>query len=1384
MPTGRSRSDKGNIGDGARVAIGENISWTEGLTSEQFERLSQQVDKSIGDRSPRIIPVSGELAPPGYVDRPELTDRLLEDLLSEEQAPKGRATICAVHGLGGIGKTTVARSLIWRPEIESRFPDGRIWITLGQEPPEANSVINDCASQLDATLKTKATAEAARADLAAQLQEKSVLIVIDDVWPGKSVDVAKALMVASPRSRFLLTTRFPRISNDPEIKAKNFPLSEMAPAQAIQLIAGVLDRECSTEEMPLVNRLCEIVGGHPLALELAAARVKEGRPWKMLLDDLAAEVARLEALEETEDDAFAMFIGTDSRKRRTSVRASLLLSVRYLSREAQRLLAWLGVAAEDAIIAPQMAATLWSIEEGDATKHLRTLSDVGLLNRKAGGYSIHDLMHDIARELLTKPEAAQREGDIPGFGLSLLAATQQFLNRHRARTSNNLWHTLPDDGYIHHYLASHFEQADWGVELKNLLWEESVDGRCGWYQARERLGQTIGFLADVDRAWHYADRITASDTSLEFKGGAIALQLHCALLTTSINSLSAAIPPYVLARATRCGILALPSALAFIRYNHNPQGRLDALLALAREKQLPSEPRVIQEALATAHSLNGYLRVKALAELAPLFRCELPDLLAEALNTARNIEDASLRATGLSEVARRLPPHQALIIARSIDDHAARARALAEVALRLPVEDAAALALEIEDLESRGMVLAQVVSRLPAEEALLVARGIELSEWRVRALADVIPRLLPGAQMNVRSEALSIALEIDYRENKPGRARALAAIARCLPAEELPAVFDKALSAAKTGRYNTLLHPETVYSLIELFPVQLALEIAKMIPDERDRALAKLDVSRRLPAEDRSSLLSSILTEVRSIGDQWQRAEALAEVAAELPTEEQLSVIGEALRDALCIGDNLARDQALAEVAERLPPAEAFEVAVGLSDERTRNKALASVAQRLPIEEAVTAIRDISHWAKSEPLVQLAERLPPEDALALARSIVHPSDRAEALAEVVPRLRAEVQAGVIQETLSAAREEEHPAARARTFAAVARRLPPQERLSVLNEAFRVALSKVDSSFRASVFADIARTLPPEEAVAAAQNIHEEDVRAEILARVLDEVGDGIPAEQALVAARSIASEPQRSRALTGVARHLSAERALAVAYEIGDEQQRAGALAQVALRLPAERGLAVAQRIDHKSERAWALSEVASRLQSDARLGALSEALSVARTIDDPGQRALDLSAIAGRLMPNDQSCVFEEALSAAKSVDNETHRSVLLENIVPVLPIKKALDVAREIESENVRDRTLGALALRLPTESALEVAQEIGPAALREVAERLAADQTRNLSALRLAEAVRALSNGSRRKCLLVLVAMLPLIAATGGETGVGGFKRSINSVYRWWP
>src|SRR5262249_39228610 len=76
--------------------------------------------------------------PPNYVVREDLL-LAVRELIMTSSAPFGSASeitpqSTVLRGMGGIGKSVVARALCDDPAIQNRFSDGILWTTLGQKP--------------------------------------------------------------------------------------------------------------------------------------------------------------------------------------------------------------------------------------------------------------------------------------------------------------------------------------------------------------------------------------------------------------------------------------------------------------------------------------------------------------------------------------------------------------------------------------------------------------------------------------------------------------------------------------------------------------------------------------------------------------------------------------------------------------------------------------------------------------------------------------------------------------------------------------------------------------------------------------------------------------------------------------------------------------------------------------------------------------------------------------------------------------------------------------------------------------------------------------------------------------------------------------------------
>ena len=99
------------------------------------------------DELPALLRALGQAAPPprraqlmgpaptlpaNHVERPAELAALREAVLSDAGG-RGIA-LTAVKGMGGIGKTLLARALCDDPAIKQAFPDGIVWVTVGREP--------------------------------------------------------------------------------------------------------------------------------------------------------------------------------------------------------------------------------------------------------------------------------------------------------------------------------------------------------------------------------------------------------------------------------------------------------------------------------------------------------------------------------------------------------------------------------------------------------------------------------------------------------------------------------------------------------------------------------------------------------------------------------------------------------------------------------------------------------------------------------------------------------------------------------------------------------------------------------------------------------------------------------------------------------------------------------------------------------------------------------------------------------------------------------------------------------------------------------------------------------------------------------------------------
>ena len=772
------------------------------------------------------IPLQMPPKPKNLVPRPEHSEALKRRLIQETETESGTLVVSAIYGLGGIGKSVLATVVAHDPDVQAHFGDGILWITLGQNPD-----IQKCLGAWIQALKDfdykPTTVEAASNHLRTLLYDKRMLLVVDDVWESDHLDPFR---VGGKNCSVLVTTREAQIQD-----ADRYELDEMTEAQSIKLLEGVMGRAIETEERTEVLTFAETVGHLPLALELSAVQVSEGLTWKEFQDELKAEFDL-----GLFDSAEALHGSSEEKRRKHSLQACFNLSLRRLSTELLHQFAGLGILPEDVVITPKMASTLWGIREVKAKKVLIILKNRAFLTAgptlfdQTQTYRMHDLMHDTARWLIAQPQDAE----LSGLGLTVPEAQQRFLERYRQQTQAGQWHTLADDGYIHAHLTWHMEQAGWGDQIHQLLQEVTTEGRNGWYEACDRLGQTAIFVTDVGRAWRLAEEMYSED-----KSRSIALQVRYALIVATLNSLASNIPAELVAALVK-------------KQKWTPaQG-----LAYAQQAQDSSQRSEIIQHL--------------VANLPPVS-------LFEKLEMVRGIQDESCRATALGELVPHLPGQllpEAIEVAREIQDESDQASVLSKLAAR-ELDQLLSKVIEvvrgIQSEYSQTLILSELayhLLELLSLEALEVARGIQNES----GLASVLSELAAHMSEKLLPEVLKIACRL---RDKFAQSTALSGLAPYLTEQLLLKTIE-----VTQGIQDEYFRALVLSSLAPYLPQQLllkAIEVAQGIQNKSDRVFALSGLAPYLPQQ----LLSEAIEVAREIQDEHSRAIAVVGLVPHLPQQ-------------------------------------------------------------------------------------------------------------------------------------------------------------------------------------------------------------------------------------------------------------------------------------------------------------------------------------------------------------------------------------------------------------------------------------------------------------------------------------------------------------------
>ncbi|NUU05866.1 DUF4062 domain-containing protein [Leifsonia sp. C5G2] len=362
------------------------------LLAERFDQSRALVTADVASDADRVVePVRLPVPLTGLVGRDDDIAAIVERL-------EHGTRFVTLAGPGGIGKSRLA--IAAARAAAQDFEDGAVFVDL--------SAVHDpqrVPNRIAQALGVRDTGDAPILDnLVTALRDRRILLVLDNF--EQVLDAAPMLtelLAASPGLSLLVTSRsLLRVSAEQSYEVG--PLGEDSSVSLFVERAHAVkpDFEITPENAQAVARVCTALDGVPLAIELAAARIRVLSPAE-LLDRL--------------DRRLSVLVGgsRDLPERQQTIRRTIEWSTQLLAPEQRRLLSRLGVFEGGFTLEAAEAVGADDDDRADVLSDLAVLVDSSLVSQHDSDdrprFTMQAIVREYAREQLHGDGELERARD-------------------------------------------------------------------------------------------------------------------------------------------------------------------------------------------------------------------------------------------------------------------------------------------------------------------------------------------------------------------------------------------------------------------------------------------------------------------------------------------------------------------------------------------------------------------------------------------------------------------------------------------------------------------------------------------------------------------------------------------------------------------------------------------------------------------------------------------------------------------------------------------------------------------------------------------------------------------------------------------------------------